>query len=87
MTWACSSDGLSGTDHSGGSSSGRSASSIAEAITCATGIVPASPTPLMPSGLSGDGVSWCRISMFGISVAYGMRKSMNPALRSDPSSS
>jgi hypothetical protein len=36
------------------------ASEIALAIAAATGIVPASPTPLTPSALLGDGVSvWC----------------------------
>jgi len=34
-----------------------SASSTAEATTAATGSVPDSPTPLSPSGFSGDGVS------------------------------
>ena len=33
-----------------------SASEIADANTAADGITPASPAPLMPSGLSGDGV-------------------------------
>ena len=36
---------------------GVSASSTAEISAAAAGIVPASPTPLTPSGLSGDGVS------------------------------
>ena len=42
-----------------------SASSIAEAITAADGITPASPAPLMPSGFSGDGVSRWSISIVG----------------------
>ena len=33
------------------------ASSTADAITADTGMTPASPAPLMPSGFSGDGVS------------------------------
>ena len=46
-----------------------SASSIAAANTAADGITPASPAPLMPSGLSGDGVSRWSMSMpSGISV-------------------
>ena len=40
-----------------------------DAITAPTAMQPASPTPLTPSGLSGDGVSRCRISTFGTSVA------------------
>lgn len=34
------------------------ASSTAAASTADTGITPASPAPLMPSGFSGDGVCW-----------------------------
>ena len=63
------------------------ASSIADAITAPTGITPASPAPFTPSGLSGDGVSMWSISMGGISVAYGIKNSMNDALRSCPSPS
>src|ERR1700738_640879 len=62
-----------------------SASSIAAASTAPTGITPASPAPLIPSGFSGDGVSMWSISIAGISVAYGIRNSMNDALRSCPS--
>ncbi len=40
-----------------------SASEIAAANTAADGITPASPAPLMPSGLSGDGVSRWSISI------------------------
>ena len=40
-----------------------SASSMAEAITAETGITPASPAPLMPSGFSGDGVSRWSVSI------------------------
>jgi len=40
-----------------------SASSIAAANTAAPGITPASPAPLMPSGLSGDGVTMWSISI------------------------
>ncbi len=55
-------------------------------------MTPASPAPLMPNGFSGDGVSWWpRISWpssaCGISVTYGIRKSMNDALSSCPSAS
>ena len=64
-----------------------SASSIAAAITAETGMTPASPAPLMPSGLSGRGVSRCAVSIRGTSVAYGIRKSMNEALSSWPCSS
>ena len=66
----------------------RSASSIAAANTAADGMTPASPAPLMPSGLSGDGVSrWSMSIEVGTSVTYGMRKSMNEAFRSWPASS
>ena len=51
-------------------------------------MTPASPAPLMPSGLSGDGVSRWSISIrAGTSVTYGIRKSMNDALSSCPDSS
>ena len=47
-----------------------SASSMAAAKTAAEGITPASPAPLMPSGLSGDGVSrWSMSMVAGTSVA------------------
>jgi hypothetical protein len=42
-------------------------------------LVPASPTPLMPSSLLGEGVSMCSSSGSGTSVAYGMRKSAKEA--------
>src|SRR5205823_1167271 len=45
------------------------ASSIADPSTAPTGITPASPAPLIPSGFSGDGVSMWSISMGGIPVA------------------
>ena len=64
-----------------------SASSRAEAITADTGMVPASPAPLIPSGLSGLGVSRWSVSTCGTSEAYGMRKSMKDALSSWPDSS
>ena len=67
--------------------SGFNASSTADAITCGTAMVPASPTPLIPSGLSGDGVCMWIISTAGTSVAKGIRKSMKLALRGVPSSS
>jgi hypothetical protein len=60
---------------------------MAAASTAAPGMVPASPAPLMPSGLSGDGVSRWSISTFGTSEAYGIRKSMNEAFSSWPFSS
>jgi len=46
--------------------SGASASSIASATSAGTGIAPASPTPLIPSAFSGDGVSMWPISISGI---------------------
>jgi hypothetical protein len=49
------------------------------AIAAGTAIVPASPTPLTPSALLGDGVSMWMSSGSGTSVAYGMRKSMKLA--------
>jgi hypothetical protein len=60
---------------------------MAAASTAAPGMVPASPAPLMPSGLSGDGVSRWSISTLGTSEAYGIRKSMNDAFSSWPFSS
>src|SRR4029077_11349019 len=44
---------------------GPTASSIAEARTAGTGSAPDSPTPLSPSGFSGDGVSRWSITMVG----------------------
>ena len=64
-----------------------SASSMAEAMAAEPGMTPASPAPLTPSGLSGDGVSRWSISMVGTSLAYGIRKSMYDALSSWPDSS
>ena len=61
------------------------ASSIADAIAAVPGMTPASPAPLIPSGFSGDGVSWWSMSMSGTSEAYGIRKSMNEAFCSCPS--
>ena len=63
------------------------ASEIALAIAAATGIVPASPTPLTPSALLGDGVSVWNSDGSGTSVAYGIRKSMKLAFSSWPWSS
>jgi hypothetical protein len=66
----------------------RSASSIAAANTAAEGMTPASPAPLMPSGLRGEGVSrWSMSMCSGTSVTYGIRKSMKDALTSCPFSS
>ena len=61
------------------------ASSIADAMAAVPGMTPASPAPLMPSGFSGDGVDWWSITTSGISLAYGIRKSMNEAFCSCPS--
>ena len=52
---------------------GDSASSIADTMAGATGIVPASPMPLTPIGLVGEGVSRNTTSMCGISVEVGRR--------------
>src|SRR5262249_19879345 len=52
---------------------GASAFSIAEMIAPAAGTQPDSPTPLTPSGLRGEGNSANVTSMFGTSVALGMR--------------
>jgi len=48
---------------------------------------PAGTTRWLLEGLSGDGVSRWSISMYGSSLAYGMRKSMNEAFTSWPDSS
>ena len=64
------------------------ASSTADANTAETGMTPASPAPLMPNGFSGEGVTWWPSSnRSGISVAYGIRKSMNDAFSDWPCSS
>src|SRR5580704_1771005 len=67
-------DGLSGISLS---SIFRSKSPSAFSIACAnngpTGMAPASPAPLMPSGLSGDVVTVWAISMCGTSSAVGSR--------------
>src|SRR5262249_50334365 len=52
---------------------GDSASQIALAIAAGGATAPPSPTPLTPSGLSGDGVCWCAIAMSGTSLAVGTR--------------
>src|SRR5262249_10186739 len=54
---------------------GASASSIAEITAAAAGIVPTSPAPLAPSGLSGDGVCLNSVSIAGTSTAPGSRYS------------
>src|SRR6185437_3782348 len=54
---------------------GDSASSIAPITAAAAGIVPTSPAPLAPSGLSGDGVCLNSVSITGTSVAPGSRYS------------
>ena len=52
---------------------GDNASSIAAMIAAGAGMVPPSPAPLTPSGLSGFGVSTCSITQAGTSGAMGMR--------------
>ena len=54
---------------------GRSASSTALAIVAGTGIVPPSPAPLAPSGLSGLGDSTWNSSTGGTSMLDGSEKS------------
>src|SRR5262249_31285646 len=66
---------------------GPSASSTASATSAGTGIAPASPTPLTPSGFRGDGVSRWTTVMSGISAAVGIRKSTKLPARSWPVSS
>jgi hypothetical protein len=64
-----------------------SASSTAEITAAATGIVPPSPTPFTPSGLSGEGLSWKRSYILGVSVAAGSRYSAKVAVTGWPSAS
>ena len=52
---------------------GSSALSIAETIAPAAGTQPDSPTPLTPSGLSGEGNSANFTSIVGTSVAVGSK--------------
>ena len=52
--------------------SGCRASSIADTTAAAAGMVPTSPAPLAPSGLSGDGVCMKRVSNIGNAGAVGM---------------
>src|SRR5690349_21473327 len=52
--------------------SGESASTTALTTAGGSPMVPASPSPLAPSGLNGEGVSWCRISATGTSSARGI---------------
>src|SRR5262249_47610600 len=52
---------------------GESASSMALTIAAAAGIVPPSPAPLTPRGLSGFGVSMCSMRHVGRSAAVGRR--------------
>ena len=52
---------------------GASASSTAEAMTAGAAMVPLSAAPLMPSGLSGVGVSRCTISIDGTQSLDGSR--------------
>ena len=50
---------------------GRSASMTAFVTAALAAIVPASPTPLTPSELTGDGVSVRSVSKLGSSAALG----------------
>src|SRR4029078_1913948 len=52
---------------------GDSASSMAAMIAAGAGMVPPSPAPLTPSGLSGFGVSTCSITAPGMSEDAGRR--------------
>src|SRR5262249_59008283 len=52
---------------------GDSASQIALAIAAGGATAPPSPTPLTPTGLSGDGECWWTIAMSGMSLAVGTR--------------
>src|SRR5205085_8099780 len=54
-------------------SNGASASSIAAATAAGEPIAPASPTPFMPPGMSGESVSWCDNRGRGTSIAVGGR--------------
>src|SRR5439155_7809726 len=64
---------------------GASASSSAWAISGCTGMMPPSPAPFAPSGLSGDGDSGCWIAnVAGASVAVASAYSMSVAVRSWP---
>src|SRR5437588_248651 len=51
--------------------SGAGASATAPAIVARAPIVPPSPAPLIPSGLYGDGCSWCAMAMDGTHSACG----------------
>src|SRR5271156_6571531 len=50
---------------------GAKASQTALAIVAGGATAPPSPTPLTPSGLSGEGEYWCTIVIEGMSVAVG----------------
>jgi len=52
---------------------GLSASDTALAITTGGAMAPPSPTPLTPSGLSGEGECWWINFIVGTSVAVGSR--------------
>ena len=67
--------------------SGASASSTAAVIAGVAAIVPASPTPLTPSELTGDGVSVRSVSKLGSSAAVGSAYSTNVPVTSWPSES
>ena len=51
----------------------ESASSMAEPTNETPAIVPDSPTPFIPPGMCGDGVSWWMTLNGGISMAVGIR--------------
>src|SRR3990170_4122388 len=78
--------GLSGISQISSPSTPR-ASSTAWAKSGATGMAPASPAPLMPSGLSGEGVSTWPTSIGGTSSEVGSKKSISEPLSSCPFSS
>ena len=54
---------------------GARASSMAEMMQAIAGIVPPSPAPFAPIGLSEEAISRCSISTRGISGAVGKRYS------------
>ncbi len=66
---ACSRSGVIGS----AMSLAPSASAIALAMQAGVLMQLPSAMPLAPSGVSGEGVSWCRISSFGISLTVGTR--------------
>lgn len=65
----------------------RTASSTALTTAGVDAMVPASPTPLTPSGLPGAGVEVRSVTKGGRSTAVGSRYSANDELSSVPDSS